>query len=82
MGTSSLLTWSGSNRHARHLGTTTGNAGLRQRLGGIPGGRKPRVITVSVVQGVEQTYAGGWEREQDTYYVGNRLWLQAYPTSD
>jgi hypothetical protein len=22
------------------------------------------------------------EREQDTYYAGKRLWLQAYPTSD
>jgi hypothetical protein len=22
-----------------------------------------------------------WEREHDTYYVGNGPWLQAYPTS-
>jgi hypothetical protein len=63
-----------STRHARHLGTTTGNAGPRKRLGGHKRGsqedgsdrrRRPtrlsKVVAVSVVQGVEQVCAGGWQ---------------------
>jgi hypothetical protein len=38
--------------------------------------RLSKVVAVSVVQGVEQVCAGGWEgsreREQDAYYLGNR----------
>jgi hypothetical protein len=31
---------------------------------------------------VQEVGKESWETEQETYYVGNRPWLQAYPTSE
>jgi hypothetical protein len=41
-------------------------------------------LTCNVLQhnNVQELGKESWETEQDTYYVGNRPWLQAYPTSN